>query len=148
MKQIKLMKWLLEVDVDKTRGFYNKDIELCDCLSCENYMEASKQIVSPVLDVFSMLGITPSKPSHLSEYGEMEDGLRLYIGSYHIVGKLVEGEYCTGSEWDETNTAKIQNFTFGFEKELMFVYDEFPRPVLQLEFEALIPWVLNEKPGD
>ncbi len=30
----------------------------------------------------------------------------------------------------------------------MFVYDEFPGPVLQLEFEALIPWVLNEKPGD
>ncbi|WP_169908246.1 hypothetical protein [Metabacillus halosaccharovorans] len=28
-------------------------------------------------------------------------GLRLYIGSYHIVGKLVEGEYFTGSEWDE-----------------------------------------------
>ncbi|WP_226528571.1 hypothetical protein [Metabacillus niabensis] len=43
------------------------------------------------------------------------NGLRLYIGSYHIVGKLVEGEHCTGSEWDETNTTRIQNFTFGFE---------------------------------
>lgn len=78
----------------------------------------------------------------------MEGGLRLYIGSYHIVGKLVEGEYCKDSEWNDTNTAKVENFTFAFNKELMFVHDELWRPVLQLDFEARIPWVLNEKPED
>lgn len=26
----------------------------------------------------------------------MSDRLRLYSGSYRIVGRLVEGEYCTG----------------------------------------------------
>ena len=148
MKQLRVKKWLLEIDVVKTREFYHKDIELCDCLSCENYMEATKHINTQVLEIFTMLGITPSKPSRLSEYGEMEDGLRLYIGRYHIVGKLVEGEYCTDSEWDETNTARIQNFTFGFNKELMFAPNELRGPVLQVDFEANIPWVLNEKPID
>lgn len=148
MKQLKVKKWLLEVDVDKTKEFYHKDNELYGCLTCKNYMEASKHLSSPVLEVFSMLGIISSKPSHLSENGEMEDRLHLYIGSYHIVGKLVEGEYCTDSEWVETNTARIQNFTFGFNKELMFVPDELRGPILQLDFEARIPWLLHEKPMD
>jgi hypothetical protein len=146
VKQICLMKWVLEVDLNKTKEFYSKDIELCHCLYCENYMEACKHIDPSIMEVFTVSGINPSKPSHLSEFGEMEDGLRLYIGSYHIVGKLVEGEYCTDSEWNDTNTTKIENFTFGFKKELMFVHDELLRPILQLDFEARIPWALNEKP--
>ncbi len=148
MKKIKLMKWLLEVDVNKTKEFYSKNIELCNCLYCENYMEACKHIDPAIIKLFTMLGINTFQPSHLSEFGEIQDGLRLYIGSYHIVGKLVEGEYCTDADWNDTNTAKIENFTFGLGKELMFVHDELLRPVLQLEFEARIPWVLSKKTED
>lgn len=148
MKQLSIMKWLLEIEVDKTRAFYSKDIDLCDCLYCENYMEACKHINSSAMEIFTTLGINPLKPSHLSEFGEIEDGLRLYIGSYHIVGKLVKGAYCTDSVWNETNTVEIGDFTFGFDKDLLFVHDEFPRPVLQLRFEARIPWVLDKKPED
>lgn len=140
------MKWLLEVDVDKTKEFYSKDIAWCDCLYCENFMEASKHINPPIMEVFTALGINPSKPSHLSEFGTIEDELRLYIGSYHIVGRLVEGEHCRDSDWNDSNTASIENFTFGFKEELTFVHDELLRPVLQLDFEARIPWGLNEKP--
>jgi hypothetical protein len=148
VKQIRKLKWLLEVDVDKTKDFYSKEIELCSCLYCENYIEACKRIDPSIMAVLTMLGIIPSKPSHLSEFGEMEDGLRLYIGSYHLVGNLIEGEYCRDSEWNDTNTASIKNFTFGFNKELLFAPDELQPPVLQLDFEARIPWVLNEKPED
>jgi hypothetical protein len=148
VKQIHLMKWLLEVGLQQTEEFYRKEIEMCHCLYCDNYMEACKQMDSSIMEVFTTLGITPSKPSHLSEFGEIEDGSRLYIGSYYLVGKLVEGEYCRDSEWNETTTASIGNFTFGFEKELLFVPDELKPPVLQLDFEARMPWVLNEKPED
>jgi len=148
VKKIHLMKWVLEVDLQQTKEFYLKDLEMCSCLYCENYMEACRQIDSSTMEVFTMLGITPSKPSHLSEFGENEDGLRLYIGSYHVVGKLVEGEYCRDSEWNDTNTASMKNFTFGFKKELLFAPNELKTPVLQLDFEARIPWVLNEKPEE
>ncbi|GGA74807.1 hypothetical protein [Ornithinibacillus halotolerans] len=148
MKLIRLLNWSLEVDVGKTKEFYEKDIELCKCLYCKNYMEAVKYIDPSIIEVFTALGINPSKPSHLSEFGEMENGLRLYIGSYHLVGNLIEGEYCTDSDWTDTNTSIIGNFTFGLGKELVFVHDELPRPVLQLDFEARIYWVLNEKPED
>lgn len=148
MKRIRLLNWSLEVDVGKTKEFYEKDIELCHCLYCENYIQAIKSIDPLIKELLTMLGINPSKPSHLSEFGEMENGLRLYTGSYHIVGILIEGKHCTDSEWDETNTARIGNFTLGFKKEAMFVHDELPRPVLQLDFETQIPWVLNQKPND
>ncbi|WP_068672132.1 hypothetical protein [Oceanobacillus sp. Castelsardo] len=148
MKRIKLLNWSLEVDLGKTKEFYEKDIELCNCLYCKNYMEAVKHIDPSIIEVFTTLGINPSKPSHLSEFGEIEDGLRLYIGGYHIVGRLVEGAYCTDSNWNDTNTARINNFTFGFKKEVSFIQDELPRPVLQLDFEARIPWVLNEQTED
>lgn len=148
MKQIRLLNWLIEVDVGKTKEFYEKDLELCHCLYCENYMEAVKYVAPSIIEVFTTLGINPSKPSHLSEFGELEDGLRLYIGSYHLVGRLVEGEFCTDSEWNDTNTAGVNNFTFGFKKEVSLVHNELQQPILQLDFEARIPWVLSEKPDD
>lgn len=148
MNEIRLVKWLLEVDVEKTREFYKNEIAFCTCLYCENYMEACKYLDLSVMEVFTTLGITPSKPSHLSEFGEMEDGLRSYSGSYHVVGKLIEGEYCTDAEWNDANTAQIGNFTFGFDQNLSFVQNDFPLPVLQVSFEVLIPWLLNENPED
>ncbi|GEN89800.1 hypothetical protein MKY30_08150 [Oceanobacillus sp. FSL W8-0428] len=80
MKQIRLMKWLLEVDLYKTEKFYTKDIEICDCLYCRNFIEASKHFNPAIIEVFTGLGINLSKPSHLSEFGEQEDGLRLILG--------------------------------------------------------------------
>ncbi|OLS33358.1 hypothetical protein [Bacillus sp. MRMR6] len=148
MDQIRWMNWVVEVDVEQTKDFYTKDMERCHCLYCENYMEASKLLDSSLVKLFFTLGINPSKPSHLSEFGERRDGLRLYVGSYHIVGKLVKGELCTDSEWNDATTAKLDNFTFAFGKDVMFLHDEFPHPVLQLEFEARLPWVLNEKPEE
>ncbi|WP_077620299.1 hypothetical protein [Bacillus sinesaloumensis] len=148
MERIHLMKWLLDVDLTKTRDFYSKEIDLCNCLYCQNYYEACKHLESSVMDPFKTLGMNPLTPSHLSEFGEVEGGFRLYTGSYHIVGTIVDGELCTDSDWNDTNTATLENFTFGFKKELQFVHDEMPLPVLQMDFEARIPWLLDENPED
>lgn len=148
MEKIRLMNWLVEVDVNKTNAFYQKDIGICDCLDCENYRQAWKQEDASVIEIFATLGIDPAKPSHLSGFGEEQDGLRLYHGSYHVIGKLIEGKHCTDSDWDDPYTIKIKNFTFGFHKEVTFIPDDFPQPVLQLEFENRIPWVLEVEPED
>ncbi|MCZ2258441.1 hypothetical protein [Sporosarcina sp. G11-34] len=68
----------------------------------------------------------------------------MYIGNYHLVGRVLTGELCTMSNWNDTNTVQIKNFTFGFSKELELVPNGFQNPVLQLDFEAHIPWVLDE----
>jgi hypothetical protein len=146
LQQIRIGNWLLEADIEKTREFYNKGTEICNCLYCNNFVEACKQLDTSVATVFSRLGISPTMPGHLSENPTTEDGIREYLGKYHLVGRLLEGELCTTSNWKDTNTVRIKNFTSGFSKDLEFVPKEFPNPVLQLEFVATIPWVLDEKP--
>lgn len=86
-QMIKIAKWLIEVNVVKTREFYNKDLEVCDCLYCDNFVEACKNLKPSVIDVFRKLGINPAKPAHLSEFPSEEDGKRIYIGQYHLVGR-------------------------------------------------------------
>lgn len=145
VQRVRIAKWLLEVDVDKTREFYNKGIEGCDCLYCNNFAEACKYLDPSVSNVFNKLGIHPAVPGHLSDYPALEDGKRVYMGSYHLAGRVLEGEWCTISTWNDTNTVQIKNFTVGFSKDLELVPKDFPHPILQLEFEAEIPWVLDEK---
>lgn len=148
MKRIRLMKWFLEVDLNRTKEHYSKDCELCECLYCENYRDVCRGMEPTIVEIFTALGIDPAMPSHLSEFGEMEDGLRLYIGNYPLVGKLIEGEDCTDSEWNDSNTARIENFTFGFGKDALYGQEEEPYSALHLEVEAQIPWLLNKKPED
>jgi hypothetical protein len=147
-QQIRIANWLLEVDVEKTREFYNKGTEVCKCLYCNNFIEACKQLDTAVASIFISLGIDPAMPGHLSDYQTIEDGIREYMGNYHLVGTVLEGEVCTPSNWKDTNTVQIKNFTIGFSKELDFVPKGFPSPVLQLEFVATISWVLEEQPDD
>jgi len=148
LKQIRIANWLLEVDIDKTREFYNKGINVCSCLDCNNFVEACKHLDTSVANLFNELGINPAMPAHLSEFPTEETMTRLYIGNYHLVGKVLEGELSTLSNWNETNTTEIKNFIFGFSDDLEFVPGDFPNPVLQLDFEADIPWVIDEKPDE
>lgn len=148
LQQIRIANWLLEVDVEKTREFFNEGTEVCNCLYCNNFVEACKQLDTSVASIFNRIGINPAIPGHLSDYPTMDDGIRKYIGNYHIVGRLLEGELCSTSNWNDTNTVQIKNFTLRLSKDLEFVPKGFPNPVLQLEFDANIPWVLDEKPDD
>lgn len=92
------------------------------------------------------LGIDPAKPNHLSDLGEAEDGLRLYMGSYHFVGELLAGPSADTQEWNDANTTAIENITFTMNHKLSFVDEAMPKPILQLDFETKIPWVLTDKP--
>ena len=145
IQTIDIYDWVIEVDVEKTKKLYKNEREDCSCLYCNNYREASQHLDNCVFDVFNKLGIDPSKPSHLSEF-PYEEQFRLYIGSYHIVGRLLKGELSTMSNSNATNTFQIKDFNFGFSIDLQFVPIGFPNPVLQLDFEAKIPWVLDENP--
>jgi hypothetical protein len=148
LQQIRIGKWLIEADIDKTREFYNKDISVCNCLYCKNYVEACKNLMTSGSDVFTKLGINPAKPAHLSEFPSEEARTRLYLGHYHLVGRVLEGELCTDTTFNEKNTIEIDNFTVGFSEDLEFVPVGFSNPVLQLSFDAKIPWVLKENPDD
>lgn len=144
MKKIEFLQWVLEIDSDKTKEFYKKEQDVCTCLDCENLRASCTFWDSSVMELFLMLGIDPAKPSHLSEFGEVDDGKRLYIGNFHVIGIIVEGRVCTSSIWNKDNTLTIGDITIAIEEDLTGVPDGFPSPVLQIGFEMRLPWVLEE----
>ena len=151
LRTVKIAHWLLEVDPERTKGFYQgiKAEEMCDCLYCQNFVEASKSLDPAVLQLFQQLGIEPGKPSHLSDIPKSEDKInRNNLRKYHFVGKVIEGELCNLSDWDETNTLQVDNFKLGISRDMEFGPDNFPEPILQLDFEADLPWLLVEEPEE
>lgn len=148
LQKIRIEKWLIEIDIDRTREFYNKDMEFCNCLYCKNYLDATKFFKPTVNDVFEKFGINPVKPAHLSQFPSEIKSRHLYLGHYYFVGRVLEGELCSNSNYTRLNTIEIENFIYGFSEELEFLPEGLPDPVLQISFEANIPWVLKENPED
>lgn len=141
--QLRIEEWLLEIDADQTKSFYNKGFEVCDCAYCANFAAAAGQMSLKLLSLLTAMGINPAMPAELSEFPSEQKGFHRYVGFYHFTGEVLAGELSTLSSWSESNTLKIDNFTIGFSTDLLFVPDGFPSPVLQLEFETDIPWVLD-----
>lgn len=97
LQQIRIATWLLEVDIDKTREFYNKGINVCSCLECKKNVVACNHLDPSIAKLFNELGINPAMPAHLSQFPTEETMEKLYIGIYHLIGKVFEGELSTSS---------------------------------------------------
>jgi len=54
------------------------------------------------------------------------------MGDYHFVGRVLEGELCTVSNFNEMNTIHVENFKLS-------LTEGFPSLVLQLNFESSMP---------
>ncbi|MCX7883932.1 MAG: hypothetical protein N2448_02750 [Caloramator sp.] len=66
----------------------------------------------------------------------------LYMGFYHLVGEIIKRPNKEADKWDDSNIIKIGNVKFTFNDELDLVPQDFPKPVIQLEFEVLLPWLM------
>lgn len=151
MKRLTFKKWIVEVDTIKTQWFYEQQFlvnESCDCLYCRNYYQACKYFSKKIKDFFNSLGLEPEKVAEVYELGRNEDGTYLYGGFYHIVGNLISVKDVEqdSPKWSLRKESLTEQFKFGFTTHLALVSKEFPQPVLQLEINANIPWVLVEKP--
>ena len=76
---------------------------------------------------------------------EMDDYNHLYMGFYHLVGEIVKKPNEDVEKWNDSNIIKIDNVNFIFSEELDLVPEKFPQPVIQLEFEVILPWLLNAR---
>lgn len=158
MKQIRLKNWIIEIDFEKTKTFYDSYhliTDGCDCIYCMNYVQAISHLPFEVLAFFKSFEIDPRKEGEISHYCENDDGTHLYGGFYHIVGTLSSGPDVwvkTDKEGShaylDTNLYELDGFSFGFTYRLSLVPDGFPEPTLQIEFQGNIPWVISEKPGN
>jgi len=148
MKTFYLQDWVLKIDVEKTKEYYNSITveEGYDCDYCKNYIMNCKTFSKEVMDFYTILGIDPRKEGEFMEYEtDINTNEHLYMGLYHLVGKIVKRPSAGIRKWDDLNIIGIDNVKFIFTDELDLVSENFPRPVLQLEFEVTLPWLLKEK---
>ena len=77
---------LLDVDVSRTRRFYQeeKEEELCDCDGCKNYRARVKRAYPEAAAYLDSLGVDIAKPFHVS-YVDLGDGRMLYIDACYIL---------------------------------------------------------------
>jgi len=90
-EQVRLEGWLLEVDAEATRRAYREAqlIDLCGCQGCRNYGAFARSLPTPILGVFSQLGIDPAREGEVWVYVHDESGQHLYGGFYPLVGSIV-----------------------------------------------------------
>jgi hypothetical protein len=95
-EQIKIGKWLLEVDREATQAAYinEQPINTCSCDYCENYFAACRagQAHSPATAaLFQRLGITPEKEAEVYVfYCYPEKTHVFYRGFYHLVARIID----------------------------------------------------------
>lgn len=152
MKRITLGAWTVEVDIERTKEFYDKYhfiTEDCECVYCANYVKACDKFPQDIKDLFSSLGIDPRKEGEISHYIENTDGTHLYGAFYHVVGRVIEGPELwmptqEDSEVSSPNFVEVNKIVLGFTEDLVMVPEGFPLPSIQFEIEVNIPWFLNK----
>ncbi len=148
-------RYSVEIDVNKTKQFYEKARLIsqdCSCDGCQNYELAFEYLPDSVKTFFDTLGVDYKRACECYVNTKNSDGTLLYGGFYHICGTVLSGSSAwveknnNSSFWDENLTYKIDDgFQVSFQNVVYALEEGFPDPVIQLEFLAIIPWVLNRE---
>ena len=147
----KIGQWRISVDREATQNAYADmdSAEKCACCYCRNYDNAVFDFPMEVQRLFEDLGIDIAQPAELMHY-TVENGVAHTGGWYHIVGEYQEGEELPTvapkrSRKKQTDFVKLaEGFYIGFTRCVKLVDDKFPRPVLQMEIDFRVHWVLEE----
>ena len=144
-------RWLIDHDPDATRQCFAQ-LQVgtgCTCDQCRNFDAAvGRTFPAEFLVLNDVLGVDPVKPVELMHWYRESSGLYLTAGWFHLVGSIINGEDVV-HEVNGTGTFRYEQFIpgleFGFTTRLALVHNVFAGlPVVQLEFQTRVPWVLNE----
>ena len=150
-------QFIINADPEGTRAYYETDPGItCTCSGCRNYARAAAVFPAELLAFFHALGIDPQKPAEVYVNCTQADGRLWYGGFYHLQGRLLRGEggwYTVAAgetsrtrAWDgESCYLAAEDFRVAFTEDTALVAPDFPRPVLQLEIDAALPWLLEEE---
>lgn len=149
--------YILDINAEETRNYYTSEryiSEGCDCDGCQNYELAADQITFEVSKLFEELGVDIKKPAEVY-VNYSESNILCYGGFYHICGKIIKGEspWVITEKTEDTMTSHLveknmidiaNNYKIAFQEECSLINKNFPRPCIQMEILAYIPWVLKK----
>ena len=124
----------------------------CNCDGCRNFEKYIDILPKAIISFFDTLGVDLRKVAECCVYCKNDDITLLYGGFCHICGALIQGE----SAWIKSSDASSHydvnlayhiddSFSVSFQEECLLIEEQFDAPVLQVEFEARIPWLLDTK---
>jgi len=160
---IEFRDWKLRCDREATRHAYERaareEPEECSCEYCRNFASARDRVFpSEVLTLFSRLGIDHRLSPEVFHYKRLGPRRHLYGGWFHFVGSIEAGPNPKGQgsegAWSLDLVPITPDFRLGFTSKSALYFRAFlGLPIVQVEFEAEVPWVLElpewvEGPGD
>lgn len=148
-------KYILDIDVEKTRAFYLGAARItdgCTCQGCRNYEKWASSLSGASRAIFEGMGILPEKSPEVYVNCPNSDGSLFYGGFYHLSGTIMQGS----EPWKEisVNISALDEdpffpltpgFRAAFTENVALLEKDFPAPVIQMEILANIPFVLPEK---
>lgn len=156
--RITLGEYILDIDVEENKKYYKNEryvSEGCECDGCINYEPAVEQVSSEAREMFIQLGLDIKKPAEVY-VNCSENNILFYGGFYHLYGTIIKGESpweilsktgkSTASYLDENRMFCIdENFRIAFQEGCVLLDENFPRPCIQMEILAYLPWVLQKE---
>jgi hypothetical protein len=157
MERLVIRRWKLQSDAKATRMALSNvatgSPESCGCVECLNFAAArDRAYPSEALSVFKQLGIDSRKESEIWHTHRDLSGLHHYGAFFHFVGAIESGTdaLVMVNSHGTYDLERIEaGFDFGFTSNVALVPAAFgSNPIVQLEFQTKIPWVLTgTEPG-
>ncbi len=139
---IKYRDWLLEADRLQTAGFYESiqsaGSEDCICGNCKYFNTISNHIYpDEVKLLFKELGVDINKNFEVNDFGDETTG-HLYYGSFHFIGKIIEGKDCSIPLQSGGYTVDLlpisESFSIGFTSAVSKSFFNKDQNLVQIEF--------------
>lgn len=149
---VTFQEWQLEVDIEVTKRAYEATqfglAEGCGCVYCENCILQRETVYPPsVKELFTKLSIDFRKEAEIYECYELANNANLYAGWLHFSGKLLRGKDCKipleSGGYTLDLTPITGDFKVGFKEGDHLSFFPNGTPLVQIEFEVKLPWLLN-----
>ena len=146
----KFGRFVVDIDVDKTKDFYEQSkqtlTEGCECIGCQNFVKASEKFSPEIHSFFSQLGVDICKAPDMSAmYGERERQILHYCGFYHLCGTIIDSVDTHGADDLEMHAVTPDCHIYFNDQWCALVEQGFPAPIIQMEVEIEVPWILEEQ---
>lgn len=141
MERVELPGWRILHDRAATVAAYAAmpagGAEECGCDYGRNWLETYAAVLPPaLLDLLGRFGIPPRRDAEVYHCGRLGPGRHYYGGWYHLVGRVEFGEQ------EASPPVQFGPCRVYFHSRPALLPKVFEgRPVIQMEFEAEVPWL-------
>ena len=151
MIAIKYKDWEFTADVETTKTTY-KNVSIASAEASEsiegvNFAKQREKIYpQEIKDLFTSLGIDYKKETEVSHHKVLDDGQHVYTGWFHFKGDFSGPGYLDKQKGDDKTfniTPISDKFGIGFRRENFLTEFEDRSNLVQVEFECLLPWILD-----